>query len=510
VRRIPVTWLAGALVVAAVLVSLSALRAERRRANATRRLLDHQATLAAYNFAYRAASAIYAVADAGARRVANGSPAALVAYYNQLDSAWRCRCPAVPRPVAVATLGPDGTPTSVVPRQEISLLAPVHRTHRIGAPLPDVRIDSVDGAILRVSPTGQPFTLATVYSAPEFAAHMFGAVWRLRPAALPASLTGHLTNDSALTLHVRDRQGRTLYVSAPGDAAGDVVSTAWVGMDSLALVEVRLRPHVAARIEDGLGGSGPPGLPLGLTALALLALVLAVVRSEALSRMRERLAVAVSHELRTPVAQMLLYAELATDERTAGEAQTKETLQVILREARYLSHLVRNTLHVAMQERRGRSRVFQDFPLQATITQVAEAMESRARERDVTLTIEGGGGVRVSGDPDALQLGLSNVLDNAIRYSAPGSAVSVQVTRDEGKVIVRVRDRGPGIAPAAQRRVWRPFERADLSARHPDGTGLGLAVARDMIARGGGTIAIESSDSSGTVMRIALVAAQES
>jgi signal transduction histidine kinase len=135
-------------------------------------------------------------------------------------------------------------------------------------------------------------------------------------------------------------------------------------------------------------------------------------------------------------------------------------------------------------------------------------LAAHAGARQVSLSVEGTP-ARVNADPDRLRQVLVNLLDNAIRYSPPGEAVTITVkpAKDTpNTVAVSVQDRGPGIPPQEQARVFERFYRADKSrARAGDsGAGLGLAIAQTLVEAHGGRITLDSSPGHGTIMSFTL------
>jgi two-component system sensor histidine kinase BaeS len=111
--------------------------------------------------------------------------------------------------------------------------------------------------------------------------------------------------------------------------------------------------------------------------------------------------------------------------------------------------------------------------------------------------------VIVDGDPDRLHQAVGNLLSNAARYCRPGDAVAVTVTASGGEAVVTVADTGPGIAPNDLERVFRRLWRGSAD-RDGAGTGIGLAVVRELVVAQGGTVSATSDGHSGAVFTIRL------
>lgn len=108
----------------------------------------------------------------------------------------------------------------------------------------------------------------------------------------------------------------------------------------------------------------------------------------------------------------------------------------------------------------------------------------------------------VEADPDRLGQALGNLLNNAIKYTPPGGAVSLETNVDNGSLWIRVRDTGPGMSPEEQAQIFTPFYRGQTSTRFPQGMGLGLTIARDLVTAHGGRLEVASSPGSGSCFTI--------
>jgi two-component system, OmpR family, sensor histidine kinase KdpD len=113
----------------------------------------------------------------------------------------------------------------------------------------------------------------------------------------------------------------------------------------------------------------------------------------------------------------------------------------------------------------------------------------------------------VTADPALLERVVANLVENAVAHSPDDAPVRVKAGEVGGRVLIRVVDRGPGIAPAERERVFQPFQRMDDSPSHGAGVGLGLAVARGFTRAMGGELTIDDTPGGGTTMTIELKAA---
>ena len=205
---------------------------------------------------------------------------------------------------------------------------------------------------------------------------------------------------------------------------------------------------------------------------------------------------AVTHELKTPITSIRLYLEtLKTREVT--EAQRDEFYEIILADTNRLLQTVEQVLRAGQtgQKRRGLNLSVIDLSELARecleLTRVRYKLDADAVNYSESLD---GEGARVTGDADELRAAVSNLLDNAIRYSDKEVHVSVNVaTLDEKRVAVRITDQGIGIPSTHLKRIFRRFYRVQGAfMSRVKGTGLGLFIVRSVIEKHGGRVFAES------------------
>ena len=192
----------------------------------------------------------------------------------------------------------------------------------------------------------------------------------------------------------------------------------------------------------------------------------------------------VSHELKTPLSGIRLSAELLAEGRLPDGPRRDKAVRSILAESDRLDRLVSNLLDFGRLERGRRRFDLQRVDLAALLEEMgAEGDPATRHSSFVTRHCERG--LAALADPDALRRILSNLLDNAAKY-APGAPPEVTVRAAENGVEIVVADRGPGVPPGLEEKVFERFFRADDSlARRANGSGIGLSLARGL-ARGMG------------------------
>lgn len=207
-----------------------------------------------------------------------------------------------------------------------------------------------------------------------------------------------------------------------------------------------------------------------------------------------------SHELRTPVAALRSQLENLVDHVSEPDP---ETLATMLAQAEHLSKLVVQLLDLSRLEGAGDERSGELVAVGVLLKQVVGEAELLHPASDVSLTTSGPLGV-VADEARLHQL-FTNIVGNALRFAPLGSEVTVEAEGRESDVVVRIRDRGPGIAPQDQLRVFERFWQADGSAlTGGGGAGLGLAICKRIVDRHGGTIRIMSNKPKGTCVTVTL------
>ncbi len=223
---------------------------------------------------------------------------------------------------------------------------------------------------------------------------------------------------------------------------------------------------------------------------------------------REKQATAdMSHELRTPLAAILATTELAL--RKPREAEDyREFLAECRRGAKQMNEVVERLLALARLDAGVDLLRVQPVDAAVLAEQAAAVVRPLAEARGLRLEVRlpaDPAAACVSTDPDKVREVLTNLLHNAIQYNRPGGDVQVAVHRDNGSLVLEVRDTGIGIAPAAREQIFERFWRADPS-RGRDGlhAGLGLAIVKEYVGLMGGSVTVDSVEGQGSTFRVRL------
>ena len=193
-----------------------------------------------------------------------------------------------------------------------------------------------------------------------------------------------------------------------------------------------------------------------------------------------------AHQLRTPLT--LLDAQIQFARQRGGHDEPlSDALTSMHTSSRKMTTLTNKLLLLAQAESVTPSGVQDQVDLTLVIAGVLEQLIALAQKRDIDLGAELEEDLVVIGDEALTTALVTNLVDNALRYTQPGGCVTVTAQRDEDKVILRVVDNGPGISAEARGRAFERFYRASSDT---EGTGLGLAIVREIAYRQGGTVAL--------------------
>lgn len=243
------------------------------------------------------------------------------------------------------------------------------------------------------------------------------------------------------------------------------------------------------------------GMLAGLLLIVLLAIgavTRASSRAEELAAQKSRFVTAVSHDLRTPLTTIRLHAEML-EEGLVSDKRRPQVHDELARESTRLARLIDNVLEVSRLEDGQRPMRIKHADLCPHVRDIVEGqrrfMESKGMHVVLTLPEE----AHASFEAQALEQILVNLLDNAAKYGAGDGELEVQVDIEEARVLLRVMDRGAGIPKDLRETVFERFYRVGRDEdAHAPGTGIGLALVRELARAQGGDAEIRGRDGGGT------------
>jgi len=214
-----------------------------------------------------------------------------------------------------------------------------------------------------------------------------------------------------------------------------------------------------------------------------------------------------SHELRTPLASLSGFIETLQGPARDDKQARERFLDIMKAQATRMARLIEDLLSLSRIELKAHVRPEQQLDLVPIVRQVADGLQTLARDRGVEVKVDTPAEpVVVRGDRDELIRVVENLVENALKYGASGRRVDISLRPDtDGEAIVAVRDYGPGIAREHLPRLTERFYRVDVvESRAQGGTGLGLALVKHILQRHRGRLAIESAPGKGATFTVRL------
>ena len=217
---------------------------------------------------------------------------------------------------------------------------------------------------------------------------------------------------------------------------------------------------------------------------------------------RRRFVSDASHELKTPLAAIRLLTDSILQTRNINPNTAREFVADIGQEADRLSRITEDLLRLTRLD----SDVLEPaaaVEILPVLQQVLRMMELIAEEREISITYDAAEGCLVSSTKDEIYQVIYNLIDNAVKYSAPGGRVEVHLSSEAGQVVLTVADNGVGIPEEDISRIFERFYRVDKArSRAAGGTGLGLSIVSDTVKKRGGSIVAENRPGGGAVFTV--------
>ena len=229
-------------------------------------------------------------------------------------------------------------------------------------------------------------------------------------------------------------------------------------------------------------------------------------RIESLVGAQQRLIRDVSHELRSPLARLNVALELARQSAGSAHAAPFDRIE---RESERLNELIGQLLMLTKLESDSGMAERIDFDITALVAEIAQDVDFEARGNDRIVTTTTDKSLQLKGNRELLRQALENLIRNAVRYTAPGTAVDVSLCSKESGgrswAHIEVRDQGPGVPEAELQNIFRPFYRVnDARDRQSGGAGVGLAISDRAVRLHGGNLRAMNAPSGGLIMELEL------
>lgn len=225
-----------------------------------------------------------------------------------------------------------------------------------------------------------------------------------------------------------------------------------------------------------------------------------------LDQMKKDFIANVSHELRTPISLLQGYTESIVDGIVTEPEEIRDSLSIVLDETKRLNRLVNELLNVARMDAEGLIVNKEKQPIKPLLSKMQMKYRQQAEDLELNMSLEPNIGDELwEYDADRIDQVLTNLIDNATRYTQPGDSISITTTTDDSYQTLYIKDTGSGISPEHLELVFDRFYKVEASrTRGKQGTGLGLFICKMIIEEHGGTIKVESKVNKGTTFIIKL------
>ena len=232
-----------------------------------------------------------------------------------------------------------------------------------------------------------------------------------------------------------------------------------------------------------------------------------VSRLRHLENVRRDFVANVSHELRTPITSIKGFVETIFDEELEDKQQSLRFLGIVLKQVNRLDAIIQDLLTLSRVERGNEEQTIElePEPLGDVLRSAVEMCEKKATDKQIRIEVQCPGELTARINAALLEQAVVNLIDNAIQYSNSASTIRVTGSQEADEVVIRVQDRGCGIAAMHLPRLFERFYRVDRArSRELGGTGLGLAIVNHIAAAHRGTVRVESEVGVGSTFSIHL------
>ncbi len=240
----------------------------------------------------------------------------------------------------------------------------------------------------------------------------------------------------------------------------------------------------------------------------IIVVLVAAARERRLSQLKSEFVANVSHELKTPLSLVRMFGELLQTGRVESEEKRAQYLQIIVDESDRLGQLIENVLDFARVERGKVAYEMTEGDVTEVVSRAVDACRARADREQSELTCVIPSGIpRVMLDAGSLEIAIINLVDNALKYAKSGRVVLVELRHVGATVELRVSDSGPGIPAEDRKRIFERFERGRTASEQKiRGSGIGLALVKNIAEAHGGRAWVEGNADQGSTFVLSIAA----
>ena len=232
-----------------------------------------------------------------------------------------------------------------------------------------------------------------------------------------------------------------------------------------------------------------------------------ITRLRRLEDIRRDFVANVSHELKTPVTSIKGFVETLLDGALSNPVDAERFLKIVAKQADRLNNIFEDLLTLARleQQQEGKEIPLSEIPLVDVIRAAVENAEGKAQSGEVSVNIECPKDLRISASTGLLEQAISNLIENALKYSDSSEPIQVRAKHLDAQIVVEVEDHGTGIEPLHLPRLFERFYRVDTArSRKGGGTGLGLSIVKHIAEAHGGHASVKSVLGQGSTFSISI------
>jgi two-component system, OmpR family, phosphate regulon sensor histidine kinase PhoR len=247
-------------------------------------------------------------------------------------------------------------------------------------------------------------------------------------------------------------------------------------------------------------------LSVSLIFFSLAIIYAAGWRERQLRQLKEDFISNVSHELKTPLSLIRMFSEILVTGRIKSEEAKREYYKVIYNESDRMGRLVHNLLDFASLERDKTRKYFEKTEIAKLIEKALDAYRYELQKEGFQLVAEIDGSIpETMADPNAISMAFFNLLDNSMKYSGEQKEIGVRVSRDGDTIAISVSDKGVGIPPSEQQKIFEKFYRGSgTHVKNTRGSGIGLAITKQVAEMHGGEVNVDSEPGKGSTFRLVI------
>jgi two-component system, OmpR family, phosphate regulon sensor histidine kinase PhoR len=243
-----------------------------------------------------------------------------------------------------------------------------------------------------------------------------------------------------------------------------------------------------------------------LILVSLAVIYVAARRERQLRTLKEEFISNVSHELKTPLSLIRMFSEILVTGRIKSEGAKHEYYAIIHNESDRMGRLVNNLLDFSNLERDKTRKYFESTDVAGIVNKALEAYRYELQKEGFRLTCYVDPALPlILADPNALSMAFFNLLDNSMKYSGDQKEIAIRIVNREGCIELSVADKGVGIAPGEKQKIFEKFYRgASAQVRNTRGSGIGLAITKQVAEMHGGDVSVESEPGQGSTFTLKL------